>query len=144
MPLAIPVPLRRLIWRQLQRGHSAAAIARALNLPPSTVRGLARRFRGHGPSAVVPDYHGGPKRASRPPPLADEAVRLRQELSAERLADALRAAVGDPAIRRRAAALGERIRAEDGVARAVQFFKDWPEPRRAAPRKARALPVPAV
>lgn len=46
-----------------------------------------------------------------------------QRLSAARLAEAMRAAVGDPALRARAAALGARIRAEDGVARAVALVE---------------------
>jgi UDP:flavonoid glycosyltransferase YjiC (YdhE family) len=47
----------------------------------------------------------------------------RRELTAERLARAIWAATGDQEIRRRAAALGERIRGEDGVARAVDAFE---------------------
>jgi UDP:flavonoid glycosyltransferase YjiC (YdhE family) len=43
----------------------------------------------------------------------------RRDLSAERLGDAIRIAAGDDAMRRRAAALGRRIRDEDGVGRAV-------------------------
>jgi UDP:flavonoid glycosyltransferase YjiC (YdhE family) len=46
----------------------------------------------------------------------------RRELMPERLAEAIRAATGDDRMRSRAAALGERIRAEDGVARAVEAF----------------------
>jgi sterol 3beta-glucosyltransferase len=42
-----------------------------------------------------------------------------KRLTAERLAGALRQITGDAAMRERAAALGARIRAEDGVARAV-------------------------
>lgn len=44
----------------------------------------------------------------------------RRELTVERLAEAIRIATGDEGIRLRAAALGERIRSEDGVARAVE------------------------
>ncbi len=43
-----------------------------------------------------------------------------QELSAERLAEAIRTAATDARMRQRAAALGEKIRSEDGVARAVE------------------------
>jgi sterol 3beta-glucosyltransferase len=46
----------------------------------------------------------------------------RCELTAERLAHALRLAVSDEAMRDRASALGEQVRAEDGVARAVEAF----------------------
>ncbi len=51
-----------------------------------------------------------------PPPIPIK------KLAAARLAAAIEAAVTDPALRVRAAALGERIRAEDGVARAVEAF----------------------
>lgn len=47
----------------------------------------------------------------------------RRELTADRLAAAIRAATDDQGIRLRAAALGEQIRAEDGVARAVEAFE---------------------
>ncbi len=43
-------------------------------------------------------------------------------LTAERLAQAIRVAVTDPEMRRRSAALGEIIRAEDGVRNAVDFI----------------------
>jgi len=46
----------------------------------------------------------------------------RKRLTQERLADALRSTVADDAMRARAAALGERIRAEDGVTAAVEIF----------------------
>jgi UDP:flavonoid glycosyltransferase YjiC (YdhE family) len=48
----------------------------------------------------------------------------RRHLSVERLADAITAAVSDKEMRRRAQALGERIRQEDGVANAVEAFED--------------------
>ena len=44
-------------------------------------------------------------------------------LTVERLAEAIHGAVSDTAMRERAAQLGERIRAEDGVARAVAFIE---------------------
>ena len=43
----------------------------------------------------------------------------RAHLSAERLAEAIQIAISDKAMQKKAALLGERIRAEDGVARAV-------------------------
>ena len=47
------------------------------------------------------------------------------------LADAITAAVTDPALRRRAAVLGEQIRSEDGVACAVDVFhRYFPAPER--------------
>ncbi len=45
------------------------------------------------------------------------------KLTADNLAAAIRQAVGDPAMRDRAARLSEKIRAEDGVAQAVEFIE---------------------
>ena len=47
----------------------------------------------------------------------------RRDVTVERLAQAIRIATGEEGMRRRAAALGQRIRAEDGVARAVEAFE---------------------
>lgn len=47
----------------------------------------------------------------------------RRQLSSDRLADAIRVAVSDTGMRDRAAALGERIRAEDGIGRAVEVLE---------------------
>lgn len=47
----------------------------------------------------------------------------RKRLDAEKLADAIRSALSDADMRRRAAAVGQRILAEDGVARAVAAFE---------------------
>jgi len=44
-------------------------------------------------------------------------------LTAEKLAEAIQTAVSDSAMRARAAALGEKIRAENGVARAVEIIE---------------------
>ena len=49
----------------------------------------------------------------------------RKALTADRLADAVTRAVTDPILQSRAAALGERIRAEDGVARAVEIISAY-------------------
>jgi UDP:flavonoid glycosyltransferase YjiC (YdhE family) len=46
----------------------------------------------------------------------------RKRLNADALAAAIRTAATDPGMRTRAAALAARIRAEDGVARAVDAF----------------------
>jgi sterol 3beta-glucosyltransferase len=48
-----------------------------------------------------------------------------RRLTAPRLAAAMRAAVSSEPMRRAAAALGERLRAEDGVARAVEWLQRW-------------------
>jgi UDP:flavonoid glycosyltransferase YjiC (YdhE family) len=46
-----------------------------------------------------------------------------RQLTAEKLAEAIQVAVTDNALRARAAALGEKIRAEDGIARAVEIVE---------------------
>ena len=46
----------------------------------------------------------------------------RKKLSTERLANAIRVATNDEVMRRRAAIIGTRILAEDGVAQAVKAF----------------------
>jgi sterol 3beta-glucosyltransferase len=48
-----------------------------------------------------------------------------RKLTAERLAAAITAATSDQTMRARSAALGERIRAEDGVARAINIIDDF-------------------
>ena len=48
----------------------------------------------------------------------------RKELTAERLAKAVQAAVTDQAMRQRAADLGSRIQAEDGIGRAVEVIQE--------------------
>jgi sterol 3beta-glucosyltransferase len=47
----------------------------------------------------------------------------RRRLTAERLAESIRCAMSDMAMRQRAASLGERIRAENGIARAVAVIE---------------------
>lgn len=49
----------------------------------------------------------------------------RQRLTIDRLAEALRCAVSDTAMRTRAAALGEQVRAEQGVVRAVTIVEQY-------------------
>ena len=79
MPRAIPVPIRRRIWQHLQRGLSAAAIARLLQLPASTVRDLARRWRHDGSAGLPPDYQCcGRPAAPSPAPLFDLVCQLRR------------------------------------------------------------------
>jgi UDP:flavonoid glycosyltransferase YjiC (YdhE family) len=65
------------------------------------------------------------------PAWADRVVKLGvgprvpgiKGLTAEKLAKAIRMAVNDPTMRARAAALGEKIRAENGIARAVEVIE---------------------
>jgi len=81
-------------------------------------------LRAGVPAIVVPFTMDQPFWASRvaalgagPPPIP------RAGLTQERLARALQRALGDRAMRERAAALGEQIRSEDGVANAVAHYE---------------------
>lgn len=56
------------------------------------------------------------KLGAGPPPIS------RKELSAGRLADAIRVAADERTVRDRAAALGDRLRREDGVGNGVRAF----------------------
>lgn len=49
----------------------------------------------------------------------------RHEVAGRRLAEAITAMTGDPAMAARAAALGRRVDAEDGVGRAVRQIERW-------------------
>jgi sterol 3beta-glucosyltransferase len=83
----------------------------------------AAGFRAGVPSILVPHLGDQPFWAKRvteldvgPPPIP------RRKLTSARLAAAITTAVTDPDMRLRAAALGERVRAEDGVARAIEII----------------------
>lgn len=58
-----------------------------------------------------------------------------KKLTVDNLASAIRAAVSEEAMRRGAADMGERIRAEDGVGRAVEFIEGIVASRRPARRE---------
>ncbi len=75
------------------------------------------------PAIVVPFTVDQPFWGSRVAALGVGPTPIpRKRLTQERLADALRRTVADEAMRARAAALGAQIRAEDGVAEAVEIF----------------------
>ncbi len=83
----------------------------------------AAGLRAGAPTVVVPFMSDQPMWARRvyelgvgPHPVP------RKHLTADRLAAAIKQAVSDPDIRVRAAELGEKLRAEDGVGRAVEAF----------------------
>ncbi len=86
----------------------------------------AAGLRAGVPSIVVPffadqDFWGERVHAlgAGPKPIPQK------QLTAEWLAEAIRVAVTDQAMRARAADLGRRIRAEDGVGRAVEVIQDY-------------------
>lgn len=86
----------------------------------------AAGFRAGVPSVLIPFLADQPfwgRRAQElgvsPPPIP------RRKLTLERLTAAITTATTDPPIRQRAAALGEKIRAEDGRARAVEVFERY-------------------
>jgi len=94
-------------------------------------------LRSGRPQVVVPFFGDQPFWADRvhelgvsPPPV------LQEELTAEHLAEAICAAISDPAMRRRAAEVGKQVCAERGVEEAVEvierylgqgagFFEGW-------------------
>ncbi len=80
----------------------------------------AAGLRAGVPSVVVPFFIDQPFWAQRVADLGVGPAPIpRHRLSAERLGSAIRQAVGDGAMQRRAGELGVRIRAEDGVGQGV-------------------------
>ena len=77
-------------------------------------------LRAGVPSIVIPFFGDQPFWGRRVAELGVGPMPIpRQKLTAERLAQAIQTAVTDPAMRQRAAELGAKIQAEDGVGRAV-------------------------
>jgi sterol 3beta-glucosyltransferase len=84
----------------------------------------AEGLRAGLPTVVVPFFYDQPVWGRRVFELgAGPRPIPRKRLTADRLAAAIRIAATDPEMRRRAVAVGERIRTEDGVARAVAAFE---------------------
>jgi UDP:flavonoid glycosyltransferase YjiC (YdhE family) len=86
----------------------------------------AAGLRAGLPTVVCPFFADQPLWGRRvhalgagPPPVPA------RRLSTARLAQALTQAVRDPAMRQRAAALGARLRAEDGVGQAAEIIERW-------------------
>ena len=80
-------------------------------------------LRAGVPAVVVPFTVDQPFWASRVKSLGVGPTPIpRSRLTSSWLADALRRAVADEAMRARAMALGKQIRAEDGIAEAVKYF----------------------
>ena len=93
----------------------------------------AASLRAGVPTVVAPFFADQPFWGWRVEQLgAGPKPVMRKKLTAAKLAAAIAQAVGDPQINRKAAALGEKIRAEDGVGSAVQAVEDLFTNRRAA------------
>jgi sterol 3beta-glucosyltransferase len=84
----------------------------------------AASLRAGVPTLVTPFFGDQPFWGQRAADLgAGPRPIPRNQLTVERLARAIEIAVNDPAMRRRAADLGVRIRAENGLARAVEVIE---------------------
>jgi sterol 3beta-glucosyltransferase len=84
----------------------------------------AAGLRAGRPSIVSPFFGDQPFWGQRVHALGAGPEPLRQrDLTAETLAGRIRTALNEPSIRKAAAALGETLRAEDGVANAVAFVE---------------------
>jgi sterol 3beta-glucosyltransferase len=83
-------------------------------------------LRAGVPSIVTPFVADQPNWARRVEALGvgPRAIPFR-ELTADLLADAIRQATSDPAMRQRASALGDQIRSEDGVGTTVDLFTSF-------------------
>jgi UDP:flavonoid glycosyltransferase YjiC (YdhE family) len=85
-------------------------------------------LRAGVPSIVIPFFGDQPFWGQRVAELGVGPEPIpRQRLTIERLARAIQRVVSDQAMRQRAANLGAKIRAEDGVARAVAVVQDIEE-----------------
>jgi sterol 3beta-glucosyltransferase len=83
----------------------------------------AAGLRAGVPSVVIPFFGDQPfwGRCVAELGVGPSPISLKR-LTVERLAGAIRAAIGDERMQARAAALSRQIRAEDGVTRAVEAF----------------------
>ena len=81
-------------------------------------------LRAGVPSIIVPFFADQPFWGRRVAELGVGPAPIpRKQLTADRLAQAIQTAVTDQAMRQRAAELGTKIRAEDGIARAVEVVQ---------------------
>jgi UDP:flavonoid glycosyltransferase YjiC (YdhE family) len=88
----------------------------------------AAGFRAGVPSIIIPFFADQPFWGQRVMDLGVGPAPIpRKKLTAERLAQAIQTAVTDQILRERAADLGAKIRAEDGIARAVAVVRQVEE-----------------
>lgn len=89
----------------------------------------AAGLRAGVPSIIVPFFGDQPFWGRRVAALGVGPAPIpKRQLTAERLADAIKQAISDKEMRRRAAAIGEALRAEDGVANAVALVRQHAGP----------------
>ncbi len=88
-------------------------------------------LRAGVPSIVTPFVADQPSWARRIEALGvgPRAIPFR-ELTAELLADAIRQATSDTAMRQRASGIGKKIRSEDGIATAIELFESFVQQRK--------------
>ena len=83
MPRATDLSLRLALDRMARLGATASEIARQLDLPLSTVRGLTRRAlqagADHTPAALQPRYHACGPRPLAAPPALETTLELRRQ-----------------------------------------------------------------
>jgi sterol 3beta-glucosyltransferase len=83
-------------------------------------------LRAGVPSVLVPHMGDQPFWAQRVAELGVGPQPIpRRQLTAQRLAEAITSAVTDTGIQARAKSLGEHIRAEDGIGKAVEILEGW-------------------
>jgi sterol 3beta-glucosyltransferase len=86
----------------------------------------AAGLRAGLPSVITPFFGDQPYWGQRVYELgAGPQPVLRTKLTASRLASAITQAITDPSMKRQAASLGKKIRAEDGVGRAVEIVSRY-------------------
>jgi sterol 3beta-glucosyltransferase len=86
----------------------------------------AAGLRAGVPSIIVPFMGDQPFWGERVRALGVGTTSIpRKQLTADKLAGAITAAVADREMRQRASALGERIREEDGIGQAVRFIEQY-------------------
>jgi UDP:flavonoid glycosyltransferase YjiC (YdhE family) len=124
-------------WGSLQQAQASETVFMAGSLPHSWlfphmaavvhhggVGTTAAALRAGVPSIVAPFFGDQPFWGQRVAALGvGPRPILRRHLTVDNLAEAIRCTVSDTEMRTRAAELGERIQAEDGIARAVAVIE---------------------
>jgi len=86
----------------------------------------AEGLRAGAPTLIIPHMADQPFWGARVAALgAGPRPIPRNKLTAENLASAIRQVTGDPGLRERAAALGVKLRAEDGIGRAIELIEEY-------------------